>query len=516
MRQNLYPKLRPLAASLLATCALPAQEPGTVVQGELGRSLDRAVQRATGGGFWGAVLVARGGEALLAKGYGFADYEARPNGPNTLFEIASASKQFTAAAVLRLHMEGKLEVTDPLDKFFKAVPRDKRGITIHQLLTHTSGLSPETGVPYDSPFTREQLVAYMLAQPLASKPGEKFAYCNFGYALLAALVEVVSGRSFEEFSRENLFRPAGLKETGFVRDPALDAKRAAARLIEGRPGATATEWHWGWGYRGMGGVVSSALDLLRWDRALRGEAVLDAKTKALLYTPEKEGYACGWLVALTPRGTTRVQHSGSVAGFAVQLARHLEEDAVVVLLSNGRSDLGAALAVIDGLLFPKPRIRALLDPAPYALDKNRAVEFAGLMAWRVAVEGEEVVLALEHRATRHAAAIVRMPAGRAGALAAELGRLLPGKDRRNQRPMDAGLYLGPYAREAGPLELLEELELLLMPRYSGVDQSGREIEDERVTLVLQEGGRNWPLMAKMDDRTARGLQAALAKAARRE
>jgi CubicO group peptidase (beta-lactamase class C family) len=260
--------MRALLLCLLAPLA--AAGDGTVVLGEEGAALDADVQRASGGAFWGVVLVAKGGETLLAKGYGNADYASRPNAPDTLFEIASTSKSFTAAAILKLEMDGKLRVDDPIAKHLKGVPKDKRGITIHHVLTHTSGLSPNVGVPYASTVSRPEFIRFVLSKPLESAPGEKFAYCNSAYALLAAIVEEVTGKSFEEYSRKKLFEPAGLVDTGFIGDEALDGARVTVRRERLRPGATARDWFWGWGYRGMGGVVTTAQDLLRWDRALRG------------------------------------------------------------------------------------------------------------------------------------------------------------------------------------------------------------------------------------------------------
>jgi CubicO group peptidase (beta-lactamase class C family) len=102
-----------------------------------------------------------------------------------------------------------------------------------------------------------------------------------------------------------------------------------------KPDWTAANWFWGWGYRGMGGVVTTALDVMKWDRALRGDKILGAAAKEKLYTPALEKYACGWLVDRGERGGTKVHHSGSVRGYGCQIARWLEDDIIVVVLSNG-------------------------------------------------------------------------------------------------------------------------------------------------------------------------------------
>jgi len=209
---------------------------------ELAQRLDKAVTRASGGKFWGVVLVARKGKTLFAKGYGFADYKQRPNSPQTMFEIASTSKQFTAAAILKLRMQGKLKLTDKLGKFFKNVPQDKRTITLRHLLRHTSGISGKIGLPYSSRKTKEQLATFVFSKPLVSQPGQKWAYCNVAYALLAAVVEIASGSSFEAYSKTQLFEPAGMTDTGFIGDKTLDAKRMSSRKTKyKRPDWTAAK-----------------------------------------------------------------------------------------------------------------------------------------------------------------------------------------------------------------------------------------------------------------------------------
>lgn len=323
-----------LCCGLAVTLARAADSDQPVVAGKLGQALEAALLESGGADFWGAVLVARKGVVLLAKGYGMADHEKTPNTPLTLFELASTSKQFTAAAILHLQQKKKLEVSHTLDRVFEDVPEDKHGITLHHLLTHRSGMSGSVGVPYASPIQREQYVKQMLAQPLAAKPGERFEYCNAGYALLAAVVEEVARTSFEEYAERWLFQPARMESTGFIGDQDLQRSgRCSARQDPNRPRSTAADWHWGWGYRGMGGVVSHVYDLLRWDRALRGDKILNEASKKILYQPALEGYACGWRVVETS-GRTLVEHAGSVAGYGIHYVRGLDDDWVMVILSN--------------------------------------------------------------------------------------------------------------------------------------------------------------------------------------
>lgn len=302
--------------------------------------LTRAVDDASEGKFWGTVLVAKTGEVVFEKGWGTSDRGGkRANDAETIFELASASKQVAATAILRLEQQKRLKTTDPLTKFFPKAPKDKKAVTLDHLLHHTAGLDPNLGVPYAWPGTRDQYTQDMLEKPLVEKPGEKWAYSNVGYALLAAVVEEVTGDTFEAYCRKELFAPAGLVDTGFVNDEERkDDPRATFRECkDSLPGWTATSWFWGWGYRGMGGVVTTANDLVRWDRALRGDKVLGKAAKEKLYTPTLEKYACGWLVDVTPHGK-RAFHSGSVCGFRIQVARWLDEDVMVVVLSGDTTD----------------------------------------------------------------------------------------------------------------------------------------------------------------------------------
>ncbi|MHC4600330.1 MAG: serine hydrolase domain-containing protein [Planctomycetota bacterium] len=510
-----------LAAVFLAGAASglsAAEKDDTVVRGDLGEELDAAVLRVANGSFWGSVLVARKGKVLLAKGYGMADYSSRPNDPRTLFEIASTSKQFTAAAVLKLEMEKKLSLQDPLTKFFKRVPKDKKNITVHQLLTHTSGMDPNSGLPYASRHSRKQFVRFILRSPLVSKPGEKFAYFNSGYALLAAIVEVASGKSFEAYSKEKLFKPAGLVDTGFVNDKTLDARRATARECKWFPGATAVKWCWSWGYRGMGGVVTTVYDLFRWDRALRGEAVLNEEAKKKFYTPALAGYALGWFVEPTERGTRRVHHGGGVAGYGVYLTRYLEEDAVVVVLSNGKSNVQTLSNELKGLLFGKPEMAASIDVRNVKLSRFRAAQLGADAAW-LARKGRDgkLHLMLLRRTTKRPVATIQVTPGYGRNLASRIESLLDGKDKKGSAgkgEMDAGIYLGRYNTRGKTLELREGLSIRVQPRYLGQGENGEQIVDERITFILEDSTvGQWPVMVKMGDKTARKLAKDLAKAA---
>lgn len=480
----------------------------------LAAKIGAAVRAAGGPGLWGAVLVARGGEVLYAEGFGFADYEKTPNGVETLFEIASTSKQVTAAAVLRLEQQKRLQTSDGIRRFFPDAPRAVDAVTLDHLLHHTAGLAADLGVPYAWTGSRAAYARQMLAAPLAAEPGKAFAYSNVGYALLAAVVEEVTGKPFEDYVRRELFAPAGLVDTGFIGDPRLiESPRVSQRRAPGgAPDGTAARWSWGWGYRGMGGVVSTASDLLRWDRALRGDKVLGPAARAKAYAPALAGYACGWQVETTPRGTTKVSHSGGVRGYACQYARWLEEDVVVVVLSNGASDVHAVERAAADLLFAPVPIVLDLDVASYELTKFGAFEAREGLALEVGPERGAFVLTLRHR--RRAVAVVHGPKGVFAALVGQLQQALgQSQHPRPDEPagLEGGIYLRQVVASGTSAHVVEGVELAVLPAYHGQGEDGRPIDDPRTVLVVRTS-RGWPVMVKLNPMAVRALIAALEKA----
>ena len=186
------------------------------VRADVGASLDDYFQRAAAHGFSGSVLVARGKEVLLRKGYGQADRRTHvPASPETAYNIASLDKQFIAAAVLRLEELGKLRTSDPLTRFFDFVPEEKKTITLHQLLSHTSGLRNEYWDEHPT-LSREQFVRLVLAEePLESAPGTAWSYSNSAFIVLERVIELASGRPYEQFLHDELFVPVGMAFSGF-------------------------------------------------------------------------------------------------------------------------------------------------------------------------------------------------------------------------------------------------------------------------------------------------------------
>ena len=315
-----------------------------IVQGDLGAKLDAYVKETQ---YEGAVLVAKGGEVLLAKGYGTADRESgRPWTTGTYLSIGSITKQFTAAAILKLEAEGKLKVEDTVGKYWPSAPEDKRGITLHQLLTHTSGLESDFAGDYD-PVGRDAYVERALKSKLMNPPGTAYEYANSGYSLLAAIVELVSKKPYEAYLREALLLPAGMKETGY-KLPTWDPARMPTGYKDGERWGTMFEKPWDkdgpfWALRGNGGIESTLADLWAWSRALDGDGVLPAAARKKLFTPwvaegpgAQSHYGYGWAIEKTPWGSTLVAHNGGNGVFTADFRRYVD-DGIVVIAGAGDS-----------------------------------------------------------------------------------------------------------------------------------------------------------------------------------
>jgi CubicO group peptidase (beta-lactamase class C family) len=274
------------------------------------------------------VLEAEGDSVLLRRAYAPRGQTARADAP---FWIASITKSFTAAAVLRLREDGRLSLTDSIGRFFPGAPADKRGITIQQLLTHTSGLGGNySGTGHGD---RKGAVDAILAPPLIHKPGDGYRYGDDDYELLAAIVEVASGRAWEDYVQQRLVAPAGLKNTGFACRP---------------PGALA-HVACDWAHKGANGMWASADDLLKWTRALRVEGVIGAAGNGAINRPQivvrKEApydvsYGYGVRVYTLNGSVAEVMHSGSGDDGHTSIVRVLRDGRTVIVLSSAGQHAG--------------------------------------------------------------------------------------------------------------------------------------------------------------------------------
>jgi CubicO group peptidase (beta-lactamase class C family) len=366
-----------LAAALIP-CALTKAEAidGPVVTGELGTKLDDFLSRLADWGFAGTIVVAKDNQVVLAKGYGLADRDKKiPMTTDTVISIGSITKQFTAAAILKLEMQGKLKVTDSIDKYFTGVPEDKKSITLHHLLTHSSGLVSDFGDDFEK-VTRDEIVRRAMASKLLWKPGHRYRYSNAGYSLLGAILEIVSGRPYEAFLHDNLFVPTGMMQTGY-RLAKWKTEDIARGYDHGKRFGTILERPWAqdgpyWNLRANGGIHSTIGDMYRWYRALEGEAILSKEAKEKLFKPHvPEGpmqtsfYGYGWSISTTPRKTKLIGHNGSNGIFYAAFGNFVDEGIFAYLatndseFANNRLENWLARAIFGGNYPTPPRCTAL-------------------------------------------------------------------------------------------------------------------------------------------------------------
>ncbi len=295
--------------------------------------------------FSGSVLVEYKGEKILSKGYGNSDKaNSIENTPNTIFDIGSVTKQFTAAAILKLEMLGKLRVEDKIAKYFPSIPKDKTDITIHHLLTHSSGLVDGVGDDYES-ISEKVFLERVFSAPLLSKIGKEYHYSNVGYSLLAIIIEKVSGISYETFLNENLFKPAKMMQTGYT-VPKWAKNTIAVGYNNGNIWGKPNDKNWDknkpfLNLKGNGGILSSTEDMYKWHQALLDNHILDEKAKEKYYKPYiREGkdansfYAYGWAILPTPRKTNLITHNGGNGIFFCDFWRYLDEQITIIVMTN--------------------------------------------------------------------------------------------------------------------------------------------------------------------------------------
>jgi CubicO group peptidase (beta-lactamase class C family) len=319
---------------------LTAQTDDVIIRGQVGARVDSFLTRAAMHGLSGAILVAQRGEVVLRKGYGYADRERGVMiGPNTPFFIGSLAKQFTATAILALEADGRLTLDDSLGTFFKDVPPDKRGVTVRNLLSHTSGLPYLPGAGLFGRGARDSVMHEMLGERLGFTPGTKYEYSTPGYILLAGVIERASGLTYEQYLRR-LMERAKLTSTGFVgererwsvspiRSYTDDHAESALADVPALPR-----------FVGAGSIVSTVGDLYRWYGAVASGDLLPERQRTELFTPvlpvtPNVEAALPWLIIKLPTGTLR-QAAGDIGGFNAELRHYVDEDLVVVFASNAR------------------------------------------------------------------------------------------------------------------------------------------------------------------------------------
>ena len=327
--------------------------------------------------FSGAILIARDGRVLFSQGYGMANIEHDvPNSTRTKFRLGSITKQFTAMGIMILQERGKLNVQDKIKKYVPDAPKAWDEITIHHLLTHTSGIPNYTSFPeflktLPVRVSLKELIAKFKDKPLDFKPGEKFRYSNSGYVVLGQVIETASGQNYATFLKQAIFDPLGMTDTGYDNATTLVKHRASGYTR--RLGLVLTNCD----YVDMsiphaaGALYSTVEDLLKWDQALSTDTLCSRKSLESMLTPVKDHYGYGWGID-QKFGQARYSHGGGIMGFVTMIERYPAEKLLVVALSNlENSPIGAigddlaAIALGDRYVVPREPKVAQVDPVKY-------------------------------------------------------------------------------------------------------------------------------------------------------
>ena len=340
-----------------------------------------------------SLAVVRDGRVIKAKGYGFANVELNaPATKETVYEIGSITKQFTAVAVMMLVEEGKISLDEKITKYFSKAPAAWNRITVRHLLNHTSGIQNHVAVPGfmgifktnlsgETTPTSEELVKEFFKLPQEFEPGETWAYDNGGYILLGLIVERASGKSYFQFLDERIFKLLGMTVTRSTETKQIVPNRAAGYewvdgKFENRPvllPAIAFS---------AGSVLSTALDMAKMDAALYTEKLLKKSSLDKIWTPAKTNdgalasldYGFGWFVGSFHKHRL-VQHTGGTPGFSAAFYRFVDDRLTVIILTNHSDKIIDQLAInIAGMYEPKlKRAEGKIDPEPETTRRHQQV-----------------------------------------------------------------------------------------------------------------------------------------------
>ena len=330
----------------------PAAQVAPVPVSEIDKYLNTLVHI---GSFSGSVLIARNGEVLLSKGYGFADREQKIiNTPQTRFRIGLITKQFTAMAIVMLEAQAKLDVQDHICSYLPECPEAWETITIQHLLTHTSGIPNFTDftdyrATNATPSPPEETTNRFKDKPLDFQPGEGWGYSNSGYILLGQIIERVSGQSYENFLQEHIFTPLQMTSTGY--DHNQDDLAVGYKGIFGKAEFIDMSIPYA-----AGALYSTVEDLYRWDQALYTHQLLPQDYLDQIFTaqvtiPNSRGmaYGYGWTIG-QENGRQIITHAGGIEGFISEIARYPQDKTVIIILSNQQN---TSMGIIHSALAKK-------------------------------------------------------------------------------------------------------------------------------------------------------------------
>jgi D-alanyl-D-alanine carboxypeptidase len=295
--------------------------------------------------FMGVALVAVNGSPIFQKSYGWADLEWEvPQTPLAIFRLGALTKTFTAAAILQLAQKGSLQIEDAIGNHVQDLPKGWQHITLHQLMTHSSGIANYTNQPgfwtqvVIKSNTPQELVGVVRDKPLEFEPGKRWGYSNTNYVLLGMVIEQVSGMKYAGYMKQNILGPLDLKNTCYDlgRQVVKHRARGYAMSPEGIVNASYIDMSVPYAASGLHSTVS---DMLRWDQALYTDKLLSKTWRDRMFsghvttTVDDSSYGYGWFIT-KQNGRTLYTHEGNFPGFATMISRYPESRTCIILLSN--------------------------------------------------------------------------------------------------------------------------------------------------------------------------------------
>ncbi|HKE57936.1 MAG TPA: serine hydrolase [Pyrinomonadaceae bacterium] len=316
--------------------------------------------------FNGSALVVEKGKVIYRGAFGMANMEwGIPNTPETKFRLGSITKQFTSMLTLQLVEQGKIKLDARLSDYLPDYRKDVgEKVTIHHLLTHTSGIPSYTDQAgffenvSRNPYKVADFVKKYTSGDLLFEPGSKFAYNNSGYFLLGAIIERVTGKPYEQVLKENILDPVGMKNTGYDHYETIIQKRAAgySKTIDGYTNANYLDMSIPYA---AGSLYSTVDDLYLWDQALYTDKLISAQSKELMYKPFLQNYAYGWVVRNASfkendKPVPTISHGGGINGFATNITRFPDEKSLIVILDNTGQNTQRLSDLVAKILYGQP------------------------------------------------------------------------------------------------------------------------------------------------------------------
>jgi len=386
----------------------------------LKQELNTYLQKAVPFGFSGQVVIEKYGKVIFSNAYGFADrFHHIKMTDETVMGIASMSKQFCATAIMKLKDEQKLTLEDSLSEFFPDIPRDKANITIHQLLTHTSGLSRRKSSDFEI-VDKEDMIRDIFSTPLDFKPGTDWRYAPAGYSVAAMIVEKVTGIPYKEFLEKFLIAPAHLEHTFYEEGPYPQSTQLAHSYVGWTDHLTPRVWPRNFRNYGAGDLFSTAIDLHKWIKALESGKIISKSSLGAMWSPQshlknRPNYGYGWFIHANASDTI-IEHGGDAAlGYNGGIIMHRDKHFKIFITTNARTRDGdyirhAVTRDLEQIMLGKSNEitrrsqRELAEPGQlnrlpgtYGLDKDDKMHIIsdGSYLW-VAAEGQQAVSLFIH------------------------------------------------------------------------------------------------------------------------